>query len=110
MSIFFQIKFSSGDKNEERVDVKEVKNIYLDYFCNLTEETLSINWPWINFERFNRIFNMLIKEKTQYQLFYFTLSMAYFAPKCSSLDYFKFILPNILCLITNLLVTLQVIL
>ena len=70
MSIFFQIKFSSGDKNEERVDVKEVKNIYLDYFCNLTEETLSINWPWINFERFNRIFNMLIKEKTQYQNFY----------------------------------------
>ena len=67
MSIFFQLKFSS---NNNKVDAKEVKNIYCDYFCKMDERILNTKWPSINFERFNRVFNILIKEKTQYQNFY----------------------------------------
>ena len=77
MSIFFQLKFSSSNKNvniNSKIDPKEVKNIYCDYFCKLDERTLNMQWPQINFERFNRIFNILIKEKTQYQNFYDMLS------------------------------------
>ena len=77
MSIFFQLKFSSSNKNiniNNKIDVKEVKNVYCDYFCELDESTLNMKWPQINFERFNRIFNILIKEKTQYQNFYDMLS------------------------------------
>ena len=77
MSIFFQLKFSSTNKNiniNSKIDPKEVKNIYCDYICKLDPGTLQFNWPQINFERFNRIFNILIKEKTQYQNFYDMLS------------------------------------
>ena len=73
MSIFFQIKFSSSNKNiniNNKIDTKEVKNVYCDYFCKFDENILNTIWPEINFERFNRIFNILIKEKTQYQNFY----------------------------------------
>ena len=73
MSIFFQIKFSSSNKNiniNNKIDIKEVKNVYCDYFCKFDEKILSTKWPEINFARFNRIFNILIKEKTQYQNFY----------------------------------------
>ena len=67
MSIFFQLKFSSSNN---KIDTKEVKNIYCDYFCKFDDRTLNTKWPSINFERFNRVFNTLIKEKTQYQNFY----------------------------------------
>jgi hypothetical protein len=77
MSIFFQLKFSSSNKNiniNNKIDAKEVKNVYCDYFCELDVNILNMNWPQINFERFNRIFNILIKEKTKYQNFYDMLS------------------------------------
>ena len=77
MSIFFQLKFSSTNKNiniNSKIDPKEVKNMYCNYICKLDPGTLELNWPQINFERFNRIFNILIKEKTQYQNFYDMLS------------------------------------
>ena len=67
ISIFFQLKFSS---NNNKIDINEVKKVYCDYFCKLDEITLKEKWPSINFERFNRVFNTLIKEKTQYQNFY----------------------------------------
>ena len=67
MAIFFQIKFSNTNN---KIDPKEVKNIYCEYFCKFDNRTLALNWPFINFERFDKIFNTLIKEKTQYQNFY----------------------------------------
>ena len=67
ISIFFQLKFSS---NNNKIDTKEVKNVFCDYFCKMDERTLSTKWPSINFERFKRLFNTLIKQKTQYQNFY----------------------------------------
>ena len=67
MSIFFQLKFSNTNN---KVDPKEIKKVYCEYFCKFDEMTLSTQWPYINFERFIRIFNNLIKEKTQYQNFY----------------------------------------
>lgn len=67
ISIFFQLKFSNSTC---KVDPKEIRRIYCEYFCKLDEMTLNSQWPNINFERFNRIFNSLIKEKTQYQNFY----------------------------------------
>ena len=67
ISIFFQLKFSNSNS---KVDPKEIRRIYCEYFCKLDDMTLSSQWPNINFERFNRIFNSLIKEKTQYQNFY----------------------------------------
>ena len=67
ISIFFQLKFS---KSNSKIDPKEIRRIYCEYFCKLDDMTLSSQWPNINFERFDRIFNSLIKEKTQYQNFY----------------------------------------
>ena len=69
ISIFFQIKFSNTNN---KVDTKEIRKVYCDYFCKFDENNL-VNWPSINFDRFNRIFNILIKEKTQYQNFYHML-------------------------------------
>ena len=67
ISILFEIKFANTNN---KVDTKEIRNIYCDYFCKFDDRTLEENWPFINFERFTRIFNTLIKEKTQYQNFY----------------------------------------
>jgi len=67
ISIFFQIKFANTNN---KVDPKEIKSVYCDYFCKLDDETLFNQWPFINFDRFIRIFNTLIKEKTQYQNYY----------------------------------------
>ena len=51
ISIVFQIKFANTNNK-------------------LDDKTLETKWPYINFDRFFRIFNTLIKEKTQYQNFY----------------------------------------
>ena len=67
ISIFFQIKFANTNN---KVDPKEIKSVYCDYFCKFDDKTLDMQWPYINFDRFIRIFNTLIKEKTQYQNFY----------------------------------------
>jgi hypothetical protein len=67
LAIFFQIKFSSTNN---KIDPKEVRNIYCEYFCKFDDRTLETKWPYINFDRFDKIFNVLIKEKTQYHNFY----------------------------------------
>ena len=69
ISIFFQIKFANTNN---KIDAKEIRKAYCDYFCKFDENNIE-KWPFINFERFNRIFNILIKEKTQYQNFYHML-------------------------------------
>ena len=67
MTIYFHIKFSNTNN---KLDPKEIKRTYCNNFCKLNENDLYNNWPDINFQRFDRIFNILIKEKTQYQNFY----------------------------------------
>ena len=67
ISILFEIKFSNTNNKIER---KEIRSVYTDYFCKFDERTLESSWPYINFDRFTRLFNTLIKEKTQYQNFY----------------------------------------
>ena len=67
ISILFENKFANSDN---KIDTKEVRSVYCDYFCKFDKITLEEKWPFINFDRFNRIFNILINEKTQYQNFY----------------------------------------
>ena len=67
ISILFETKFANTNN---KIDAKEVKSVYIDYFTKFDDRTLETNWPDINFDRFNRIFNTLIREKTQYQNFY----------------------------------------
>ena len=67
ISILFEIKFSNTNN---KIEKKEIRRVYTDYFCKFDERTLEAEWPYINFDRFTRIFNTLIKEKTQYQNFY----------------------------------------
>ena len=70
MSIFFQLYFANNKNNNSRINPKEVKNIFCEYFCKFDDRTLMTKWPYINFDRFNRIFNILLKEKSPYQNFY----------------------------------------
>ena len=67
ISILFEIKFSNTNN---KIEKKEIRNVYSDYFCSFSERSLEENWPYINFDRFILIFNTLIQEKTQYQNFY----------------------------------------